>query len=75
MVSSKLKAKFQLIAMKHKVPEFGLPTLVMIKRILKNSNLSKEEEEVLKQMCDEIDIDYFELKNLVKEEKDEKAKK
>lgn len=59
MVSKRTIWKLQELAIRHGVPEFGIPYLTIIKRIVDGSNnLAKEEEETLRSVCKEMGVDY-----------------
>lgn len=57
-LSSRSRVKLQELAIRHDVKPFGIPYLLMIKRIVECSNLTREEETTLKALCKEMGADY-----------------
>lgn len=58
MVSMRVRIKLQELAIRHGVPEFGLPYLTIIKRIVQSANLTDDEEKTLRMICRELGVDY-----------------
>lgn len=58
-LSARSRQKLREIAIKHDVPEVGLPCISMVKRIIEASNsLSKEDDDTLRTICKEMEVNY-----------------
>ena len=57
-LSMDTRIKLQALAEEHNVTSFGIPYITMICRIKANANLSKEDEELLKNACVEMGVNY-----------------
>lgn len=69
LIGETSRMKLRELSAKYDVPEFGLPHYSMVKRIVKASNLPKEDDDALRAICKEMGTDYDILKKLKKEGK------
>ena len=55
-----MRAKLSLVAMKHSIPTRGLDVVEMVSR-LKRTNLTKRDEETLREVCRFYEVEYDEI--------------
>jgi len=56
----RMRAKLSLVALKHSIPTRGLDVVEMVSR-LKRTNLTKRDEETLREVCRFYEVEYDEI--------------